>query len=257
MHTPCICTTHTRTNTHSLALSSSPLPLTLSLWPWASAASGCCWDFCVGGWRADGERLGQGSHNFHPSIHPFILLMNEKKKFFPLCWQMAVGVFLGTHEEFIYYEAPLWIPAPSASSFIFKLCVNAVFKKAYDWSRTKQLSDFQFLPRACCISALSARMNKKKTTSLTFKLITNVRNGTAVVQSGSSSNRKVHVEVFQILKPKVLPIGVCERMWNIIGCFEALYRLMSRSAPCNAASAISVWTCVWRWQVSIDRKSVI
>lgn len=71
------------THTHSQALSSSTLPLTLSLWPWAGIASGCCWDFCAGGWRADGESLGQGSHNFHPSIHPFVWLMNERKVFPP------------------------------------------------------------------------------------------------------------------------------------------------------------------------------
>ena len=55
-------------------------------------------------------------------------LMNERKSF-PSSVDRWLWSFGGTHEEFIYNEAPLWIPAPSTTSFIFKLCVNAVFRK--------------------------------------------------------------------------------------------------------------------------------
>lgn len=136
---------------HTQTLSGSPLPLTLSLWPWAGFASGCCWDFCAGGWRADGESLGQGSHNFHPSIHPFVWLMNERKVS-PLLWQMAVE-FWGTHEDFIYNEVPLWIPALSTTSFIFRFRVNAVRKWLTDHRDHKAIVWPLFVPNSCRTSA--------------------------------------------------------------------------------------------------------
>lgn len=83
--------------THTLSLYHPPL--TLSRWPWAIVASGCCWDFCVGGWRADGERLGLGSHNFHPSIHPLVRLMNGSKV------SPSIDRWLCSFLEFIYNKS--------------------------------------------------------------------------------------------------------------------------------------------------------
>lgn len=106
---------HTHTHTLFLAVSSSSLPLTLSLWPWASVASGCCCEFNAGVWRTDGEGLGQGSHNSYPSIHPFMLLMNERKKFFSPYFDRWLLEFAGSDEEFISYALFL------DSSFSFQI----------------------------------------------------------------------------------------------------------------------------------------
>lgn len=81
---------HTHLHTHKLAISVSPLPLTLSLWPWESAASGCCWDFCVGGWRADEKKNAWLSITQISSLYPSIRPADKWDKSFPLYWQMAV-----------------------------------------------------------------------------------------------------------------------------------------------------------------------
>lgn len=118
--------THKHTLPGSLSLSSTPdfVPVTLGE---------CCQWLLLrflrrgleGGWRKAWPGITQ-----LPSLYPSVRPADEWKKSFPtFCWQMAVE-FLGTHEEFIYNEAPLWIPAPSTTSFIFKLCVMQFSKIA-------------------------------------------------------------------------------------------------------------------------------